>query len=80
MWYTYESAAGVIATNPTTVPIQAPIAESLCFYLKYPSIPAAAAATVVVPSACTAMPLAPNAEPALKPNQPNHNRPVPSNT
>jgi hypothetical protein len=60
-------AAGVIATNPTTVPIQAPIAESLCprFYLKIP-IPAAAAATVVVPSACTAIPLAPNAEPALK--------------
>jgi hypothetical protein len=49
------------------------------FYLKYQSHPAAAA-TVVVPSACTAMPLAPNAEPALKPNQPNHNRPVPSNT
>jgi hypothetical protein len=27
MWYTNP---GVIATNPTTVPIQAPIAESLC--------------------------------------------------
>jgi hypothetical protein len=36
MWYTYP-AAGVIATNPTTVPIQAPIAYDQEFYLKYPS-------------------------------------------
>ena len=38
---------------------------------------AAAAATKVLMSAWAASPLAPSAEPALKPNQPNHRMPVP---
>ena len=41
---------------------------------------AAADAVVLVANAITAKWLAPNAEPALKPNQPNHNKPVPINT
>ena len=41
---------------------------------------AAAVATWVLTSATAAMPLAPSAEPALKPNQPNHSRPAPSIT
>ena len=39
---------------------------------------AAAAAMFVLTNACAARPLAPRADPALKPNQPNHRRPVPS--
>jgi hypothetical protein len=35
---------------------------------------------VVVPNACAARPLDPTAEPALNPNHPNHNSPVPNNT
>ena len=42
--------------------------------------PAAAAAVLVVAKAEAAKLLAPTAEPALKPNQPNHNKPVPNNT
>lgn len=38
---------------------------------------AAAAAVLVVANAFTAFVFTPNAEPALKPNQPNHNKPVP---
>ena len=42
--------------------------------------PAAAAAVLVVVNAETANTLALKAEPALKPNQPNHNKPVPIKT
>jgi hypothetical protein len=42
--------------------------------------PAAAAARKVFMNAWTAWPLAASAEPALKPNQPNHKMPVPSMT
>ncbi len=41
---------------------------------------AAADAVVVVASAVAASVPEPNAEPALKPNQPNHSNPVPNNT
>ncbi|MNF92215.1 hypothetical protein D3C84_748520 [compost metagenome] len=78
-----KPAAGVIATRPTTAPIQAPSADNLCPNIlsrKTHAIAAAAAATVVVPKACTAKPFDPKAEPALKPNHPNHNKPVPNNT
>ncbi|MNR27346.1 hypothetical protein D3C85_1446170 [compost metagenome] len=73
----------MIVTNPTTAPIQAPIADSLCpiiLSMNTHVIEATAAATVVVPSACVARPLAPMADPALNPNQPNHNNPVPNST
>ena len=78
-----KPAAGVIATRPTTAPIQAPIADNLWPRILSKNthpIAAAAAATVVVPKACAANPLDPTAEPALKPNHPNHNKPVPNNT
>jgi hypothetical protein len=39
-----------------------------------------AVAVLVVATAIAAVALAPSAEPALKPNQPNHNIPVPSST
>jgi hypothetical protein len=76
-----KPAAGVIATRPVTAPTQAPIAESL-----FPRIlsrktqvnAAVAPAVVVVPRAWTAISLAPNAEPALKPNYPNQDNPVPN--
>jgi hypothetical protein len=42
--------------------------------------PAAAAAVFVVAKADTERELAAPADPALKPNQPNHNKPVPINT
>ena len=43
----------------------------------HPCKPAAAAARKVFMNACAAWPLAPSAEPALKPNHPNHRMPVP---
>ena len=43
-------------------------------------IAAAADAVVVVAKAVAASVFAPPAEPALKPNQPNHNKPVPNIT
>ena len=41
---------------------------------------AAAAATLVTVKALAARPPAVSADPALKPNQPNHSRPAPSTT
>src|SRR5205807_8888933 len=75
--------AGVIATRPTTAPTHAPSADGL-----WPRIPskkihasaAAADAVLVVANAIAACPDADSAEPALKPNQPNHSIPVPSIT
>ena len=78
-----KPAAGVIATRPTTAPMQVPIADGLrpCTASKMIHVNAAAAeAVVVVANAFTVSRFAPNAEPALKPNQPNHSRPVPSST
>jgi hypothetical protein len=76
-------AAGVIATSPTTAPIHAPNADG--FLAQAPSKKiqasiAAADAVFVVKKALAANPLAAKADPALNPNQPNHNMPVPKRT
>src|SRR4051812_47832320 len=74
-------AHGVIATSPATAPDAAPSVVACLARMRsntsHPSM-AADAASVVFMNACAAMPLAASAEPALKPNQPNHSRPVPS--
>src|SRR5687767_7909244 len=78
-----KPAAGVIATRPTTAPIQKPNTEGFLPLSTSKNIherPAAAAAVFVVANAETLKALAPKAEPALKPNQPNHSKPVPINT
>src|SRR5215213_7085373 len=78
-----KPAAGVIATKPTTAPIQKPSKEGFFPFNTSKNIhdkPAAAAAMFVVVKAETARPLAAKAEPPLKPNQPNHSRPVPIKT
>src|SRR5215217_3216761 len=78
-----KPAAGVMATKPTTAPIQKPSTEGFLPLATSKNIqdkPAAAAAVFVVAKAETARPLAPKAEPALKPNQPNHSKPVPIKT
>ena len=73
-----KPAHGVIATRPATAPEHAPSVVPwpvLSFStINQPSI-AAAAARCVLTSAWAAMPLAPSAEPALNPNQPNHRMP-----
>ena len=78
-----EAAAGVTPTRPATMPEAAP-SEVACPSRRrstrsQPSIAAQAAASVLI-QATPAMALAPSAEPALKPNQPNHSRPAPSMT
>ena len=77
-----KPAHGVIATSPATAPDAAPSVVAcpplIRSTISQPSI-AAAAATNVFMNACAATPLAASAEPALKPNQPNHRMPVPSN-
>src|SRR6187549_1252590 len=76
-------AAGVMATSPTTAPIQNPRAEGFLPRVASKSIqarPAAADAVFVVAKAEAASELAPRALPALKPNQPNHSKPVPKRT
>src|SRR5688572_9365208 len=78
-----KPAAGVMATSPTTMPMQNPIAEGflpLKASNKIQAKPAAAAEVLVVAKATAARLLAPTAEPVLKPNQPNHNKPVPNKT
>src|SRR5688500_16966539 len=75
-----KPAAGVIATRPATAPIAAPsgLGVPLCIQPTVIQASAAIAAAVfVLMKAETARPLAANAEPALKPNQPNHSRPAP---
>ena len=78
-----KPAAGVMPTSPATIPEAAPR------LVKWPSrtrstiaqvSPPAAAATNVLMNACAVWPVAPSADPALKPNQPNHRMPVPSMT
>src|SRR5678815_1379803 len=78
-----KPAAGVIATSPTTAPIQNPSTDGFLPFITSKNIhdkPAAAAAVLVVAKAETDNELAAPAEPALKPNQPNHSKPVPINT
>src|SRR4051812_26342069 len=78
-----KPAAGVMATRPTTAPIQNPRAEGffpLTESKRTQQSPAAADAVFVVAKADAAKGPAPNALPALNPNHPNQRRPVPSNT
>src|SRR5512147_3052418 len=74
-----KPAAGVIATNPTTAPVTMPSTLGL-LSLQLRNIQAtaaAAAAILVVTRAFTASPLAANALPPLKPNQPIQSNPAP---
>src|SRR3954447_7939509 len=74
-------AHGVMATSPATAPVQAPrtVAFPLCSAsIRHQLTVAAAAAVLVLTKAATAEVLAARALPALKPNQPNQSRPVPS--
>jgi len=76
-------AAGVMATNPTTAPMQAPNAETflpLILSKNIQVIIADADAIVVVAKAIAAVPFAAKDEPALKPNHPNQSIPVPNKT
>ncbi|MNS99741.1 hypothetical protein D3C86_1686860 [compost metagenome] len=69
-----------MATKPTTAPMQAPKAEGFLPRAASKKIQlnaAEAEATAVVANAYTASEDADNAEPALNPNHPNHNIPVP---
>ena len=73
-------AAGVIATRPTTAPVAAPtaVARPLLYSSSSNQVSKPAAAPAwVVRSALAAMPSAASADPALKPNQPNHSSPAP---
>src|SRR5438046_9809756 len=75
--------AGVMATRPQTAPTEMPTADGLPFRTQSVSIQltaAAAAARFVTTSAFTARAFAARALPALKPNQPNHNKDPPSIT
>src|SRR6478736_9061541 len=77
-----KPAHGVMATSPATAPDAAPsvVACPACHRSTTSHvIIAAAAALKVFMNACAATPSAASAEPALKPNQPNHRMPVPSN-
>ena len=78
-----KPAAGVMATKPTTAPIQNPSTDGFLPFITSKNIqakPAAAAAVLVVANALIAKLLAPNAEPPLNPNQPNQSKPVPIST
>ena len=73
--------AGVIATKPDTAPDAAPNIEALPFIKASPAIQAkvaAAVATKVLMNAKAVRPLASRFDPALKPNQPNHNIEAPT--
>src|SRR3954470_327649 len=72
--------AGVIATSPATAPETAPSTEGLPLAIHSANIQPRAAAAVaicVTAMAMPARPLAPTAEPALKPNQPTHSSEAP---
>src|SRR3954471_359166 len=74
---------GVMPTRPATMPDAAPRLvgwPSRIFSVTSQPSMAAHVATTVLFIAYPAMPLAPSAEPALNPNQPNHSRPEPSIT
>ena len=70
-------APGVMATNPTTRPVDAPTKVGFPLFITSKSIhesKAAAEEIAEVINACTASPSAASALPALKPYQPNHRR------
>jgi hypothetical protein len=74
-------AAGVMATKPATAPEAAPNIEGLPLITHSPTVhdtTAAAVANKVLRNANAAEPFASNAEPALKPNQPTHNKVAPT--
>src|SRR5829696_7813831 len=74
-------AAGVTATRPTTIAVADPTAVGLPVRAMSRNVHATsvpAGASIVVVNASAAMPLAPSALPALKPNHPNHSSPAPS--
>src|SRR5712692_3388571 len=78
-----KPAAGVIPTSPTTTPVAAPTAVILPVRTRSQQAhvtSAVAAAVLVFVKASAATPFAASAEPALNPNQPNHNNPAPSST
>src|SRR5919199_1762780 len=78
-----KAQAGVMATRPATAPEAAPNVVGCPSRTRSTSsqpMTAAAVATWVLVKASPARPLAPSADPALKPNQPNHSRPAPSIT
>ena len=73
-------AAGVIATSPATAPEAAPSIDGLPLSTHSPIvhvITAQAVARNVLMNASTAALFASSAEPALKPNQPNHSSDAP---
>src|SRR5512134_914338 len=74
-----KPAAGVMATSPTTMPVTMPSTLGLLSrqLRNIQTNPADAAAVLVVTTAFTARPFAPNALPPLKPNQPIHSSPAP---
>ena len=76
-------APGVIATRPTTRPVDAPTRVGFPSFITsiiiHESI-ALALAIAVVMNACAARPFAPRALPALKPNHPNQRMNAPSAT
>jgi hypothetical protein len=74
-------AQGVMATRPATAPDAAPSVVAWPLRIRSTTSQesiAADAARKVFMIACAATPLAANAEPALKPAQPNHSMPVPN--
>ena len=76
-------ADGVIATNPTTAPMAAPIADGLRPRRQSNTtqvIMAMADAVLVLRKARTAIESAANEEPALNPNQPNQSMAAPNKT
>src|SRR5512140_3678036 len=75
-------APGVTAARPTMAPVAIPkTLGRRCIQLRIIQTAAAeAAAALEVTNAVVATPLAPRAEPPLKPNQPNHSRNAPSRT
>ena len=73
--------AGVMATKPATAPDAAPNIEALPLANASPVIQlnvAAAVATSVLMNASAVTPFASRFEPALKPNQPTHNKDAPT--
>src|SRR5690606_5263016 len=75
-----KPAAGVMATRPATAPETKPSEEAWPRVIFSPiaqAMAAAAGAVIVLRKAWAASPLAPRAEPALKPNQPTHSRQAP---
>ena len=78
-----KPAAGVIATRPATPPVAAPIPVALPWRRRsgasHPIMPPTAP-RCVARNADDARPSAATADPALKPNHPNHRMPAPSTT